>query len=172
MMATNLECLPDDVVFEIFSYLSPDNILQSFFSLNKHFSKILMYQYLWRIHLDGTKMSLTIFKDFCQNVIKLIGHRVLSLRINLNSIIGGWSLVSSSLKYRQTTLLRHLHLIDIKPHEFDKLLCNLLVKQLHTLVVDVKDCSAFRRQVVEGAYLAKVRRQTLHKSIMALVVLV
>jgi hypothetical protein len=103
MMATNFECLPDDVVFEIFGYLSPDNILQSFFSLNKHFSRILMYQYLWHIHLDDTTMSLTIFKDFCQNVIKLIGHRVLSLRINLNNIIGGWSLVSSSLKYRQTT---------------------------------------------------------------------
>ncbi|CAF4984346.1 unnamed protein product [Rotaria sp. Silwood1] len=127
MMVTNFECLPDDVLFEIFGYLSPVNILQSFFSLNKRFSTILIYQYLWHIHIDDSTMSLTMFKDFCQNVLKLVGRRVLSLRIRLNNFIGGWSLVSSSLKNQQITLLRHLHLIDIKPHEFDKLLYDRLV---------------------------------------------
>jgi hypothetical protein len=128
MMVTNFECLPADVLFEMFGYLSPANIFQSFFSLNKRFLTILMCQYLWHIHIDDSTVSLTMFKDFCQNVIKLVGHRVLSLRIRLNNIIGGWSLVSLSLKYQQTTLLRHLHLIDIKPHEFDKLLCDRLVR--------------------------------------------
>ncbi|UJR07375.1 hypothetical protein I4U23_011661 [Adineta vaga] len=159
MMISNFECLPVDVVFEIFGYLSPVNILQSFYSLNKRLSTILIYEYLWHIHIDDNTMSLTIFKDFCQNVIKLIGRRVLSLHIRLNNIIGGWSLVLSSLKYQQTTLLRHLHLIDIKQHEFEKLLCDRLIRQLHTLLVDLIDSSSFKQQIVEGAYLAKVCSQ-------------
>ncbi|CAF3367074.1 unnamed protein product, partial [Rotaria sp. Silwood2] len=54
--------------------------------------------------------------------------RVVSLRLTLNDMIGGWSLVSSCLKYHQTTLLRRLHLIDIQPHEFDKLLRHHSIK--------------------------------------------
>jgi hypothetical protein len=94
-------------------------------------------------------------------VLKLIGARVVSLRITLNNIIGGWSLISSSLKYHQTTVLRRLHLIDIKPHEFDRLLRCSLIKQLHTLLVDVTKHNPFTYQVVEGAYLAKVRQQNI-----------
>ncbi|CAF1249572.1 unnamed protein product, partial [Didymodactylos carnosus] len=84
--------------------------------------------------------------NICQNVLKWIGGRVISLRITLIDVIGGWSLVSSSLNYHQTTLLRRLHLIDIEPHEFDKLLRNRLVKQLHTLLIDVTNSSPFNYQ--------------------------
>ncbi len=102
-------------------------------------------------------------------MLKLVGARIVSLRITLTNAIGGWSLVSSSLKYHQTTLLRHLHLIDIEPHEFDKILSNRLIKQLHTLLVDTVESGSFDNQVVEGAYLAKVRKQILLKFIAELV---
>ncbi|CAF4639896.1 unnamed protein product, partial [Rotaria sp. Silwood2] len=137
MIVTKFECLPIDVLFEIFPYLSPVEILQSFSSLSKCFSTIVLRQHLWHIHIGGNTMSLSMFKNFCQNVLKLIGDRVISLRITFSNMIGGWSLVASSLNYHQTILLRRLHLIDIEPHEFDKLLRNYLVKQLHTLLVDV-----------------------------------
>jgi len=161
MMLSNFEFVPVDVLFEIFAYLSPVEILQSFLSLNKCFSTIIIYEYLWHIHIGDNTMSLTMFNHFCQNVLKLVGARVVSLRITLINIIGGWSLVSSSLKYHQTILLRRLHLIDIKPHEFDKLLHSSLIKQLHTLLVDVTQHNLFDYQVVEGAYLAKVRKQNI-----------
>jgi hypothetical protein len=57
MMVTNFECLSADVLFEIFGYLSPANIFQSFFSLNKRFSTIFTYQYLWHIHIDDSTVS-------------------------------------------------------------------------------------------------------------------
>ncbi|CAF4102584.1 unnamed protein product [Rotaria sp. Silwood2] len=155
-MVNTLEWLPVDVIFEIFSYLSSVEILQSFLSLNNYFSRIIMHDYLWHIHIGDNKMSLSTFKDLCQHVLKLIGHRVISLRITLTNIIGGWSLVSSSLKYNKMISLRRLHLIDIKPHEFDKILNNRLIKQIHTLLVDASERSPLTNQVVEGAYLAKV----------------
>jgi len=161
MTLSKFEFLPADIFFEIFAYLSPIEILQSFLSLNKRFSIIIIYEYLWHIHIGGNTMSLSMFNHLCQDVLKLIGARVVSLRITLNNIIGGWSLVSSSLKYHQTRLLRRLHLIDIKPHEFDRLLRCSLIKQLHTLLVDVTKRNPFTYQVVEGAYLAKVRQQNI-----------
>ncbi|CAF3162989.1 unnamed protein product [Rotaria sp. Silwood2] len=150
------EFLPVDVVFEIFRYLSPIEILQTFLSLNKRFSSIVMYEYMWHIHIGENRMSLSMFNDFCQNVLRLIGIRVVSLSLTLTNIIGGWSLISSSLKYHKTISLRRRHLINIQPHEFDKLLSNHSIKQLHNLLVDLTENSLFNNQVVEGAYLAKV----------------
>ena len=99
-----------------------------------------------------------MFNDLCQNVLKLIGNRIVSLRITLTNAIDGWLLVSSSLKYYQTTLLQRLHLIDITPHEFDNILCNPLIKRLRTLLVDVTPCNPFHYREIEGVYLTKVRR--------------
>jgi hypothetical protein len=89
--------------------------------------------------------------------LKLIGNRIVSLRLTLVNVIGGWSLISSSLRYHQTTLLQRLHLIDIKPHEFDKLLRNDFIKQLHTLLVDITPSNLFNCLQVEGVYLVKVK---------------
>ncbi|CAF0769752.1 unnamed protein product [Rotaria sordida] len=104
-------------------------------------------------------MSLSMFNHLCQNVLKLVGARVVSLRITFTNIIGSWSLVSSSLRCHQTILLQRLHLINIKPYEFDKLLRSSVIRQLHTLLVDVTQHNPFNYQVVEGAYLAKVCSQ-------------
>jgi hypothetical protein len=161
MVSSKFECLPVDILFEIFAYLSPADILQSFLSLNKRFSTIIINEYVWHIHIGSNRMSLSMFNQLCQNVLKLVGARIVSLRITLNNIIGGWSLVSSSLRCYQTILLQRLHLIDIKPHEFDKLLRSSVIRQLHTLLVDITQHNDFNYQIVEGAYLAKVRKQNI-----------
>ncbi|CAF5046962.1 unnamed protein product, partial [Rotaria magnacalcarata] len=118
---------------------------------------MLMQEYLWRIRIDGDSMSISMFNDFCENILKVVKYRVISLRISFNNTIGGWSLVSSALKHYRTMLLQRLHLIDIQPYEFDKLLCNHSIKQLHTLIVDITESNPFNHQFVEGAYLAKER---------------
>ncbi len=159
MRVSSFKTLPDDILYEIFHYLSPVDILQSFSSLSKRLSKIIKYEYLWHIHIGDSTMSLLMFNDQCHNILKLIGGRIVSLRLTLNNVIGGWSLISSSLRYHQTTLLQRLHLIDIKPHEFDKLLRNQSIKQLHTLLVDITTPNSFNCLQVEGVYLVKVRNQ-------------
>ncbi|CAF3971517.1 unnamed protein product [Rotaria sordida] len=155
MSVNSFEILPDDILYEIFSYLSPVYILQSFL-LTKRLSRVIINQYLWHIHIGDSTISLLIFSNYCNNLFKLIGGRILSLRLRLTNLIGGWSLISSYLRYHQTTLLQRLHLIDINPHEFDKLLRNQLIKQLHTLLVDVTPYNPFHCFQVEGIYLVKV----------------
>jgi hypothetical protein len=120
---------------------------------------MIVREYLWHIHIGDSTMSLMIFNDLCQNVLKLIRARIVSLRLTLTNTVGGWSLISSSLKYHQTMVLRRLHLINIEQHEFKKLLRNQLIKQLDTLLVNVIYCSFLEDQVVEGAYLSKVINQ-------------
>ncbi|CAF2978693.1 unnamed protein product [Rotaria sp. Silwood2] len=89
MMVNTFELLPVDVIFEIFSYLSAVEILQSFLSLNNYLSSIIMYEYLWHIHIGGNRISLSTFNNLCQNVLKRLGHRVILLRIILTNVIGG-----------------------------------------------------------------------------------
>ncbi|CAF2155333.1 unnamed protein product [Rotaria magnacalcarata] len=156
MSVSLFEILPDDILYEIFRYLSPIDVLQSFLLLSKRFSRVIRHEYLWHIHIGDSTMSLMMFNDHCHNVLKLIGNRIVSLRLTLNNVIGGWSLISSFLRYHQTILLQRLHLIDIKPHEFDKLLRNHFIKQLHTLLVDVTPSNPFNCLQDEGIYLVKV----------------
>jgi hypothetical protein len=130
-----------------------------------------MNEYLWHIHIGNSTMSLSMFNDLCQNALKVVGSRLVSLRVTLTNAIGGWSLVSSSLKYHQTTLLQRLHLIDIEPHEFDNLLRSPVIKQLHTLLVDVTQHNPFNRLEVEGVYLTKVRRNLSRQLIRTFLVL-
>ncbi|CAF4174559.1 unnamed protein product, partial [Rotaria sordida] len=124
MSVNSFEILPNDILYEIFVYLSPVDFLQSLFLLTKRLSRIISNEYLWNIHIGDTTMSLLMFNDQCENILKLIGNRVVSLRLTLIDIIDGWSLVSSYLQYHQISLLQCLHLIGIEPHEFDKLLRN------------------------------------------------
>jgi len=168
MTITTFESLPTDVLLEIFVYLSPIKILQSFSRFNKRFLTIIVFEYLWHIDINDDKMSWLIFNDFCQNVLKTIGARIISLRITFKNAIGGWSLISSAMRQHQTTLLRRLHVIDITDYEFKKLLRNPLIKQLHTFMIDLTRYSSFKRQGVEGAYLDKVRKRTLFRFIVEL----
>ena len=69
MSVTSLEMLHVDIFFEIFRYLSAVDILQSFGSLNKYLSRIIMRDYLCHINIDDSMMSLSAFSDFCRNVL-------------------------------------------------------------------------------------------------------
>ncbi|CAF1213477.1 unnamed protein product [Adineta steineri] len=165
MISTTFECLPVDVLFEIFAYLSPVNIVKSFLPLNKHFSRTILCEYLWHIDIGDNLTSLSIFNQLCQDVLKLIGARIVSLRLRLNNVINGWSLVSSSLRFHKSRLLRHLHLINITADEFNKLLHSHLIKELYTLTLDEVDPD-LKDQPMEGAYLAKIRIFMMTMSVM------
>jgi hypothetical protein len=156
MNTTLFENLPNDIFSQIFQYLSPSDVLQSFLLLNKRFSNLIRHEHLWHIHIGDSKMSLMMFIEHSEKILKIIGNRIISLCLNLMNKIGGWSIISSSLHYHQTLFLRRLHLIDIKPHEFDKLLSNHFIRQLHTLLVDVTPSNPFHSLQLEGSYLVKV----------------
>ncbi|CAF4279124.1 unnamed protein product, partial [Rotaria sordida] len=47
MSVSSFEILPDDILYEIFGYLSPVDVLRSFFSLTKRLSNMIINEYLW-----------------------------------------------------------------------------------------------------------------------------
>jgi hypothetical protein len=65
------ESLPVDVLFEVFGYLSHVTIVQSFLSINKRLSRIIICEYLWHMDIGDSTMSLSMFNHICQNVLKL-----------------------------------------------------------------------------------------------------
>jgi hypothetical protein len=161
MSNNTFELLPVDLLFEIFGYLSPLEIVQSFFSLNKRFSSIIKYEYIWHLHINANRMVLSMFNDICENVFKMIEGRIISIRLTLLNTFDVWSLISSSMKSCQLMSLRRLHLIDIDSYEFVQIINSGLLKQLDTLLIDITQYSSFNQQVVQGAYLAKVIRGNL-----------
>jgi hypothetical protein len=158
MTLSTFESLPIDVVFEIFGYLSSVDIFQSFLLLNKRFSRMITYEYLWHIDIGHPTIPLSMFNDLCKNVLKLVSGRLVSLRVTLTNMLGGWSIVSSSLRSDPLIMLQRLHLVDIEPHELDKLLRNHLMKQVYSLSIDVQGSNSFNYLPVQGVYLAKVRK--------------
>jgi hypothetical protein len=58
MSISSFEILPNDILYEIFYYLSPIDLLRSFLSLNKRFSNLLRNEHLWYIHIGDSTMSL------------------------------------------------------------------------------------------------------------------
>ena len=158
MSISTLEILPVEVIFLIFDYSSPIDVLRSFLSLNERLTRMILNEYLWNIDIGDSGMSLSMLNDLCENVLKIVGSRVVSLRLTLTNVIGGWSLISSSLNHHRITLLQHLHLIDIEEDEFNKLIYNGLMKQIHTLLVDIDKFNSLNYRQVEGTYLTKVRK--------------
>jgi hypothetical protein len=63
MTVATFECLPVDILFQIFAYLSSIDILRSFLLLNKRYSTIIIHQYLWHIHIGDNPTSLSVFND-------------------------------------------------------------------------------------------------------------
>jgi len=161
MTISTFESLSVELFFEIFAYLSFLDILQSFSSLNTYFKTIVNSGYLWHIHIGDGHMSFSMFSDHCQRILEVIGARVVSLRITLSHTIGGWSLVASVMQRHRTTMLQRLHLIDIKQHEFKKLLRSSLLRHLHTLLIDRISNDMFPRQEVESVDLFEVRNLVL-----------
>lgn len=156
MSASTFESLPADVIFSVFQYLSPAEIIHSFLAATRRLAALITREYLWHINIDTSTMSLVTLDEFQRSILKTIGRRVVSLRLTLTNAIGGWALVSPSLRYHRNIPLQRLHLIDIEPHEFDRLLRSQLIKQLHTLLVHMTKYSLFNEQTAEGPYLAKV----------------
>jgi hypothetical protein len=63
MSVSSFEILPDDILYEIFRYLSSIDVLQSFLLLSKRFSRVIRNEYLWHIHIGDSTMSLMMFND-------------------------------------------------------------------------------------------------------------
>ncbi|CAF4645098.1 unnamed protein product, partial [Rotaria sp. Silwood2] len=54
MSASSFEILAGDIIYEIFVYLSPVDILELLFSLTKRLPRIISNEYLWYIHNGDT----------------------------------------------------------------------------------------------------------------------
>ena len=63
MSVSSFETLPNDVLYEIFGFLSTVDILQSLFLLSKRLSRIILNKYLWHFHIGDKAMSLMMFTD-------------------------------------------------------------------------------------------------------------
>ena len=77
----SFECLSNELLLEIFDYLSSINILQCFYNLNIRFNK-LIYFYFKSHCLNFQSSSKFNFDLICQKYLSIINNQIISLRLS------------------------------------------------------------------------------------------
>ncbi|UJR32619.1 hypothetical protein I4U23_020079 [Adineta vaga] len=78
---TNLEALANELLFNVFEYLSTGHLLNAFHDLNSHFDTLL-FAHFRVCHLDFQAMLQSNLKQICQRYLSLIKDRMASVRIS------------------------------------------------------------------------------------------
>ncbi|CAF1466635.1 unnamed protein product [Adineta steineri] len=106
------EELPNEIVYEIFDYLSAVDLLLCFFNLNSHFNKLL-YEQLNKSHFDFRRISKVNFDYICEKYISSLVDQITSIHLsnddNTPSQIKLF-LAHDNFKLRQFTNLKSISL--------------------------------------------------------------
>ena len=103
---TKLETLPNELLLNLFGYLSAGHLLNAFHRLNSHFES-LIFTHLQACHLDFRRISKGDSKMICRRYLPLIRNRIISLRLS-----------DDNLNAKQTNLLTSK---DLVLHQFHHL---------------------------------------------------
>jgi len=77
----NFEILPNEIILDLFDYLSLVHLYQSFFALNSRFNKLLCQQFQ-KFHLDFRLISKINFHRVCQNDVLPVIDRIIFLHLS------------------------------------------------------------------------------------------
>ncbi|CAF3924113.1 unnamed protein product [Rotaria sp. Silwood1] len=77
----NFELLPNEIILDLFEYLSLIDLFRGFFALNFRFNKLL-YQQFQKYHLDFRLISKTNFNNICQYYLSSITGQIISLHLS------------------------------------------------------------------------------------------
>ncbi|CAF1482220.1 unnamed protein product [Adineta steineri] len=75
------EELPNEIIYEIFDYLSAIDLLRCFFNLNSRFNKLLDQQ-LNKSHLDFRRISKVNFDYICEKYISSLVDQITSIHLS------------------------------------------------------------------------------------------
>jgi hypothetical protein len=77
----NLEFLPNEIILDLFEYLSLFHLFHAFFGLNSRFNDLLCQQFQ-TFYLDFRLLSKTNFNYVCQNYVPSVIDRIISLQLS------------------------------------------------------------------------------------------
>ena len=77
----NFEVLPNEIILDLFEYISINDLFSGFFDLNARFSQLLCIQFQ-RFHLDLRLLSKTKFNHICTKFVPLIIDRIRSIHLS------------------------------------------------------------------------------------------
>jgi len=107
MSISSFEVLPNDILYEIFHYLSPIDVLQSFLLLNKRFSNLITNEHLWHIQIGDSTTSLKLF------------HTLRNQNPQQKSSFFGIPCEQTHVKIFERSLIRNLIKNRLKWHDFN-----------------------------------------------------
>jgi hypothetical protein len=88
-----LDHLPTEIIFEIFDYLSSNDIIHTFFFLNKRFNNLLLQNH--RRYLTYSELPTTNV-NIWENILLKIGSQIKCLNINTYDLSFSFLCINSS----------------------------------------------------------------------------
>ncbi|CAF2576793.1 unnamed protein product [Rotaria sp. Silwood2] len=119
---SSLHVLPDEILLEIYKYLSNVHVICSFYGLNKRFNTCITGYYR---HISLTDVTCNQFHELCRSILPNIGSQIRSLLIsNCRSVLQG-KIFSQYFSHQMSKIfpnLQKLTLICFTADELDKFL--------------------------------------------------
>ncbi|CAF4218428.1 unnamed protein product, partial [Adineta steineri] len=110
-----LELLPNELLLNLFEYLTIFHVFQAFDNINIRFRTLILI-YCQKIHLDFQSISKTNFDIICKKYLPLFNHQILSLRLSDDdntpqqiSLFLSYGLRLEQFTHLQTISLSHIH---------------------------------------------------------------
>ena len=129
------EHLPNEIIYDIFTYLEITHTYDAFFDLNTRFQNLLLYSNLL-IQVNISTMSKSTFERYHKNIITRNQHRINYLRLSnpfIVDIIFSPAIIIASFVQLEKLVLDHIHasyLRNILKHA--GFLC-----KLHSLIISL-----------------------------------
>ncbi|CAF1311108.1 unnamed protein product [Didymodactylos carnosus] len=148
---SNFEILPNELLFDIFKYLTSFELYHTFYNLNYRFNSL--FKYIDQ-HFDLTTeyLSYLKFKYYCQNIIPLSINQICSLKLSNENTIDAIKLFYSIFNFEK--LLKLKTLILIKPNSID--LKYIIPKLLYIKKLSIISGDFFTNDNIERELLLKL----------------
>ncbi|CAF0905732.1 unnamed protein product [Rotaria sordida] len=137
----NLESMPDEIILEIFDYISSCDLIYSFYNLNQRFNSIIDGIHL---HLDLSYVQQKKFLFTCHYILPNFSQQIYSIKLSNKQTIDGINYYLEQSKYYQQEQMKTLILIEPTIEQFIKLipcfpfLRTLIIKTTDYLIIPIE----------------------------------
>ena len=111
--------MPDEILLEIFEYVSCDDLIPSFYNLNQRLNSIINSL---NFHLDLSNVQQKTFRYVCNEILSKFSRQILSLKLSNKKTIDGIKFFLEQTKINDRLQLKQLILIQPTIEQFGELM--------------------------------------------------
>lgn len=139
---TNFESLANEILFEIFEHLRPNELIHAFRLLNTRFERLLLHR---RMHIDlSSHLSLNDFQEYCSKILIQYSSCIYSIRLSNVETCGEMRLFFQEFP-QLNSIFPHLNaMVFIEPNEKD---WQMIMNLKYLTIIQVKFRKSYEKEI-------------------------